>query len=417
MSDTPSYDVVIAGGGMAGLTLALALARSGFSIAVVESEPYETQLVPAFDGRASAIAYAAFRQWRVLGAAEAMAAHAQPIYRIQVTDGRSPGAAAKPALPVFLEFEAEDISDRAAKEPLGWMLENRHIRLGLTEALKTTNVTVIAPRRAVDIEVSPLGAEVMLDNGQRLRCQLAVGCEGRRSPLREAAGIGVTGWSYKQTGMVATVALEHDHQGVAFEHFLPTGPFAILPLPDRRASLVWSERPREAEALQTCSVEAFESILARRFGDYLGRPKLAGPRFAYPLSLQMAEAMYAPRLALVGDSAHGIHPIAGQGLNLGLKDVAALAEVLVEARRLGEDIGSELVLERYARWRRFDTMAMAAVCDLFVRAFSNDNPLIRLARDASIVAASKLPVMRRVLAHDAGGAFGDTPKLLRGLAL
>ena len=199
-------------------------------------------------------AYAAYRQWRVLGAAEAMADYAQPIRKIQVTDGRSPGAAAKPALPVFLEFDASDIADRAGDEPLGWMLENRHIRLGLTEALKATDVTVIAPRRAVDIEASATGAEVLLDDGQRLRCQLAVGCEGRRSPLREAAGIGVTGWSYKQTGMVATVALEHDHQGVAFEHFLPTGPFAILPLkPDgkgtNRSSIVWTERTEVADRL------------------------------------------------------------------------------------------------------------------------------------------------------------------------
>ena len=250
-----------------------------------------------------------------------------------------------------------------------------------------------------------------------LTAPLVVVAEGRTSVVRQAAGIEVVGWSYGQSGVVATVALEHDHAGVAYEHFLPTGPFAILPLTGRRASLVWTESTRRGEALRGASTEVFEAHLRRRFGAFLGRVETQGPRFIYPLGLQLAQALAAPRAAVLGDAAHVIYPIAGQGLNLGLKDVAALAQVLVEAQRLGEDIGSLAVLERYARWRRLDNTALALATDAFTRLFSTDQPLVRVARDAGMAVVNRIGPARRFFMREAGGAVGDLPRLLRGEAL
>jgi 2-octaprenyl-6-methoxyphenol hydroxylase len=235
--------------------------------------------------------------------------------------------------------------------------------------------------------------------------------------MRRAAGIGVIGWPYRQSGVVATVALERPHHGVAHEYFLPSGPFAILPLTENRASLVWTESDRAAAALMAASPEAFQAHLERRFGPFLGAVRVQDGRFNYPLAMELAEQIAAPRLALIGDAAHGVHPIAGQGLNLGLKDVAALAEVLVEAQRLGEDIGSAFVLDRYAQWRRFDNVMLAAGMDAFVRLFSNDNPLLRLARGAGMSAVGAFGPARRFFMQEAGGAVGELPRLLRGQAL
>ena len=253
--------------------------------------------------------------------------------------------------------------------------------------------------------------------GFSTRAALVVGAEGRGSVVRKAAGVGVTGWDYPQTGVVATVRLARGHEGVAHEYFLPGGPFAILPLTEDRASLVWTESRAKAAALKAASPQAFHAHLQRRFGEFLGAATLDGPVFTYPLSLQLAERMTAPRAVLLGDAAHGIHPIAGQGLNLGLKGAAALAQVLVEAARLGEDIGSELVLERYARWRSFDTVMLAAATDVFTRLFSNDNPVLRLARGIGMSAVNRIGPARRFFMEDAGGATGDLPRLLRGEAL
>jgi 2-octaprenyl-6-methoxyphenol hydroxylase len=235
--------------------------------------------------------------------------------------------------------------------------------------------------------------------------------------VRESAGIKTYGWSYAQTGVVATVGLAEPHDGVAHEYFLPGGPFAILPLTDQRASLVWTEKTAMARALLEGSPEAFEAHLARRFGDQLGRPALIGSRFSFPLTLQMAESLVGVRTALVGDAGHAVHPIAGQGLNLGLKDVAALAQVIVEARRLGEDWGSALVLERYQRWRRFDVAALAAATDLFTRLFSNDVAVLRALRGAGLALVNRIKPARRLFVQEAAGMLGDRPRLLRGEAL
>jgi 2-octaprenyl-6-methoxyphenol hydroxylase len=275
----------------------------------------------------------------------------------------------------------------------------------------------MAPARVASVAFEARAARVRLADGRELRAPLVVGAEGRNSVVREAAGIGVVGWDYRQTGVVATVRMALAHEGVAHEHFLPGGPFAILPLTGNRASLVWTESLARGAALAGASPQMFQAHLERRFGDFLGDVSVEGPVFTYPLSLRVAERLTAPRAALLGDAAHGVHPIAGQGLNLGLKAAAALAEVIVDARRNGEDIGAETTLERYAAWRRFDTQALAVGMDAFVHLFSNDNPLLRLARGAGMAIVNRIGPARRAFMHEAGGAVGDLPRLLRGEAL
>ena len=410
-------DVIVAGAGIAGATLALSLARAGLKPILIDPIAFDAQLAPTFDGRASAIAYAAYRQWRALGLAEALDSQAQKIEQILVTDGRTPGAAAGGPGPFFLRFDSAEIADRSDGEPLGYLLENRHIRAALATAVRAAGIEVLAPARVANAAFGPRGATVTLADGRVLTALLAVGAEGRGSVIRAEAGIGAIGWNYPQTGVVATVRLERPHEGVAHEYFLPGGPFAILPLTGSRASLVWTESTARGAALKAARPEVFQAHLERRFGDFLGAIVVEGPVFTYPLSLQLAERFTAPRVALLGDAAHAVHPIAGQGLNLGLKGAAALAEVLVDASRLGEDIGSEAVLERYAAWRRFDTVTLSAGMDLFVRLFSNDNPLVRLVRGAGLAAVNRIGPARRFFMHEAGGAVGDLPRLLRGEAL
>ncbi len=410
-------DVIIAGAGVAGATLALALKQGGLTPVLIDPVEFDAQLAPTFDGRAWAIAYACFRQWRALGIGEALEPHAQRIEQILVTDGQTPGAASHGTGPFFLRFDSAEIADRADGEPLGYLLENRHVRAALARAVMDAGIEVLAPARVASAAFGPREAVVTLADGRILRAPVAVGAEGRGSVIRAAAGIGAIGWDYPQTGVVATVRLEKPHGGVAHEYFLPGGPFAILPLTGNRASLVWTESRARGAALKAARPEIFQAHLDRRFGDHLGAVRVEGPVFTYPLSLQLAERFTAPRAALLGDAAHGVHPIAGQGLNLGLKGAAALAEVLVEAMRLGEDIGSEAVLERYAAWRRFDTVTLSAGMDAFVRLFSNDNPILRLARGAGMAAVNRIGPARRFFMTEAGGAVGDLPRLLKGEAL
>lgn len=416
MAQAHDFDVIIAGAGIAGATLALALKQAGLQPALIDPVVFAAQVAPTFDGRASAIAFAAYRQWRALGLEPAFSPHVQRIEQILVTDGRAPGASAGPASPFYLRFDAAEIADRCDGEPLGYMLENRRIRAGLAQAVEAAGIEVLAPQRVAGAEFSPRSAAVELADGRRLSAPLVVGAEGRGSVIRTAAGIGAVGWDYKQVGVVATVKLARGHGGVAYEYFLPSGPFAILPLTDDRASLVWTESPARAAALKAARLEVLHAHLQRRLGDHLGDATVQGPVFTYPLALQLAERLVAPRAALLGDAAHGVHPIAGQGLNLGLKGAAALAEVVVEALRNGEDIGSDAVLERYAAWRRFDTVTLSAGMDAFVHLFSNDNPLVRLVRGAGMAAVNRIGPARRFFMQEAGGAVGDLPRLLKGEA-
>lgn len=414
MSSTDRYDVLIAGAGMAGATFALAAAQGGLRVVLVDPQPFDAQLAPTFDGRSTAIAFSTFRMFDALGVGEGLRPHACRMDHILVTDGRRPGAASRTPSSAFLRFDADEIADRTGGEPLGYMVENRRIRAALAEAVTAAGIEVLAPSSVMSVETGPARARVTLKDGRVIEPTLVVGAEGRGSTVRSAARIDTVGWAYGQSGVVATVALGKDHGNVAHEYFLPDGPFAILPLTDQRASLVWTETTRRGEALRTASDAAFQAHLMRRFGDYLDDVAVVGPRFVYPLSLQLAEQLVAPRTALIGDAAHAVHPVAGQGLNMGLKDAAALSEVLIEAMRLGEDIGSEIVLDRYARWRRFDNVALTAGFDGFVRLFSNDLPPVRLARDLGIAAVNRIPALRKAFMHEAGGATGDLPKLLRG---
>jgi 2-octaprenyl-6-methoxyphenol hydroxylase len=417
MVETYDADVIIAGAGMAGATLALALKSAGLNPILIDPIVFDAQLAPTFDGRASAIAFASFRQWRTLGLAADIEPYAQRIEQILVTDGQSPGASATAPSAFYLRFDSAEIAERSDGEPLGYMLENRLARAALAAAVGRAGIEVLAPARVASVVFDARAARVTLEDGRILTAPLVVGAEGRGSVVRREAGIDVVGWDYPQTGVVATVRLGRGHEGVAHEYFLPGGPFAILPLTEDRASLVWTESTAKGAALKAARPEVFHAHLQRRFGEFLGVATQDGPVFTYPLSLQLAERLTGPRVALLGDAAHGIHPIAGQGLNLGLKGAAALAQVLVEATRLGEDIGSEVVLERYARWRNFDNVMLAAATDVFTRLFSNDNPLLRLARGAGMAAVNRIGPARRFFMADAGGAAGDLPRLLRGEAL
>lgn len=414
MTPSQTHDVIVAGAGLAGATFALAAASGGLKVALIDPQPFPVQLAATFDGRSTAIAWSTFRMLDALGIGEKLRPHACRMDRILVTDGRRPGAASKAASPAFLRFDSEEVGDATGGEPLGYMVENRRIRAALAEVLADSPVDLMAPAAVEAVDGAGPLAVVTLKDGRVLAAPLVVGAEGRGSLVRKAAGIDTVGWGYGQSGVVATVRLDHDHGNVAHEYFLPNGPFAILPLTDQRASLVWTETTRAAEALRDCSDAAFRSHLMRRFGEFLGEARPEGPRFVYPLSLELATRLTGPRTALLGDAAHGVHPVAGQGLNMGLKDTAALAEILVEAARLGEDIGSETVLDRYARWRRFDTFALAAGFDGFVRLFSNDLAPVRMARDLGMAAVNRIAPLRKAFMGEAGGATGDLPRLLRG---
>lgn len=412
MSNGFDADVILGGGGLVGQTLALALDQAGLKVIVIDaSKPAET-LAPAFDGRAFAIAFASYRMWRALGLGEELDQVAQPIREILVTDGKVRGGPS----PLYLHFDGAEQED--ADEPLGLMLEARHVRLALDRAVKARpSIEMIQPMSVSAIARDPAGVTVTLANGKSLRAPLLVGADGRRSFVRGALGIRTIGWDYPVTAIVATIAHEKPHEGVAHEYFLPNGPFAILPLKGERANIVWAEPRAAAEALLKMSEEDFLAELRLRFGDFLGRLSLEGPRFGYPLSLQLAERMIDARVALAGDSAHGIHPLAGQGLNLGLKDCAALAECIADGVSVGLDPGDVSILERYQRWRRFDNVTMALGMEAFDKLFSNSITPLRVARRVGLAAVNAVGPARRFFMKYAGGAAGDLPKLLRGESL
>lgn len=401
-------DVLVGGGGYVGLSLAVALKQAdpGLRVAVVDMRPREAL---EQDPRASAVAAAASRMLDRLGVWERIVPHAQPMMEMIVTDSRLRDA----VRPVFLTFDGEV----EPGEPFAHMVPNGRMVAVLAERAEALGVELIAPDTVAGFAIGPSEVEIRLASGAVRTAKLLVAADGVRSKLRELAGIGTVRWEYDQSGIVTTVAHERPHGGRAEEHFLPSGPFAILPLTGNRSSLVWTERRVEAERLVTGDDFTFELELERRFGHHLGKLELAGPRHAFPLGLTLARDFVRPRLALAGDAAHGIHPIAGQGLNLGFKDVAALAEVLVEARRLGEDIGALDVLERYERWRRFDTFRMGVVTDVLNRLFSNDMDVVRAARDVGLGLVDRMPGLKRFFIRQAAGLEGPAPRLLVGEAI
>jgi 2-octaprenyl-6-methoxyphenol hydroxylase len=407
--DTDS-DIVIVGGGLNGPALALALARGGFRVTVIDARPAPTRTERGFDGRAYALAIASKRLLTGIGLWEGLADRAQPILRIKASDGRAGSGAA----PFFLDFNSAELEEG----PMGFLLEDRFLYAAFVAAMEAhPAITLISGETVIAQEMQPSSALVTLASGRRLAGRLLVGCDGRSSGTATRAGIRRTGWGYGQTALVTAVAHARPHEGIAHQFFMPSGPLAILPLPGNFSSIVWSEAEAIAAALQALPDDQYLAALRPRFGDFLGDIHLTGDRFTYPLSLSLAESFIAPRVALVGDAAHGVHPIAGQGLNLGLRDVGALAQVLVEAARRGEDIGAPDVLTRYQVWRRFDATALALGMDAVNRLFSNDNPILRAGRDLGMGVISSVPALRRGFMRQAAGLTGDLPRLLAGLPL
>lgn len=403
-------DVVFAGGGMVGLTLAIALARSGLRVAVIDQETPEAVLGLGYDGRASAIALGSKRVMAAAGVWEHLEDEASPILDIRVADGHP----LRGVSPLFLHYDHQDVGN----EPFGWIIENRLIRQALHKVAKTQQgLTLIAPLSVTDIARDSTRAIATLSDGRSISARLAVAADGKFSARRKAAGIKTSGWKYDQIAMVATVTHERGHNGTAVELFHPGGPFAMLPMTHQRCNVVWSEQKDRAEHFMAMDDAAFLTELRSRFGDWLGDIELEGPRFAYPLSLQQAERYTDTRFALVGDAAHSIHPIAGQGLNMGLRDVAGLAEAIVDAQRLGLDIGAPSTLRAFEQRRRFDNVLLAGVTDGLLRLFSNDIPPLRAVRGIGLAAVNRFPPVKQFLMKHAMGVVGDLPRMIRGEAL
>ena len=402
-------DILIAGGGLNGPTLALALAGAGLNVTVVDPRPAEARTGQDFDGRAYALAVASQRLLKALGLWGGLAPNSQPITQVKASQGQ-PGEG---AAPFFLHFDSAEIEDG----PVGHMLEDRFLYRALLAAMEG-QITHLPGLSVEGQQADATGIAVRLSDGRSLRARVLVGADGRGSGVAQRAGIARRGWDYGQIALVAAIDHTRPHHGIAHQYFMPTGPLAILPLPGDRSSVVWSETKANAQAIAALPDAAFLDVLRPRFGDFLGPIGLAGARFSYPLSLSLAESYIAPRIALVGDAAHGVHPIAGQGLNLGLRDVAALAETLVEALRRGEDPGSDLVLERYQGWRRFDATRLALGMDAVNHIFASDNPLLRAARGVGMGVVTAIPALRRGFMRQAAGlSVAPMPRLLTGQPL
>jgi 2-octaprenyl-6-methoxyphenol hydroxylase len=400
-------DIVIVGGGLNGPALALALAQGGFSVTVIDTLPVDTRADPGFDGRAYALALTSRRLLKAIGVWDRVKAEAQPMLEIKVSDGR----AGEGPSPWMLHFDHAEIEEG----PMGHLAEDRHLRRAFLDAMaEQPRITHRAGETVLAQVVGPGGITVTLSSGSEITGALLVGCDGRASGTAQRAGIGRTGWDYGQTAVVCAVSHAQPHGGVAHQFFMPHGPLAILPLTGHRSSIVWSETESRAAELMALDDDAFLAALRPAFGSFLGEIALAGGRYSYPLNLTLARSFIADRVALVGDAAHGVHPIAGQGLNAGLRDVAALADVLGAARRRGEDPGSAQALQRYQEWRRFDTATLAMATDMFNRLFSNDNPVLRGLRDVGMGAVNAVPALRRGFMREAAGLTGDLPELMRG---
>jgi len=419
MAQKHQFDVVIVGGGLAGGLAALTLSSRGFSCAVIDAGDPKTMRGLAFDGRTTAMSYASARVFKRLGLWDRIAPNAEPIRDILVTDGRAKSRFDDGAVSSFhLHFDSRELDDT----PLGWIIENVVLRETLLDAVDAASgITLMAPAKRASTTFEAGEATTVLEDGRELTAPLIIAADGRFSSLRAEANIKTNFWRYPQTGIVATVAHERPHEGVAQEFFLPSGPFAILPMTPMsdsgrntkyRSSLVWTEKADAAPAYLALDDEAFRTEIENRFGPYLGDIELTGPRWSYPLAFTLAQSYIAPRLALIGDAAHAIHPIAGQGYNLGVKDIAALADVLTEARELGLDIGALTVLQNYQRWRRFDSASLALGGDLINRLFSNNFPPLRLARDAGMGAVNSVPPLRKFFMRLAGADVGNLPSLM-----
>ncbi len=401
------FDVAIGGGGSVGLALACALADAlgeGVRIAVLDRDPFGS--TRAADLRASNLSAASKRLLAALGVWAAIAAEAQPVRSIDITDSRLGDA----IRPILLSYD----NTLADQEPASYIVENECLRQALTAAVAVRPGVAMLGGVSIDAFAADAhGVNIELD-GRTLRASLLIGADGRASRLRDIAGIKISRWSYPQTGIVTSVGHSRPHAGRALQHFLPSGPFAILPLKHNRSSITWTEDAGEARRLLALDAPGFRAELARRFDYRLGEITNVGARAGWPLDMHLARALMADRFALVGDAARVVHPIAGQGLNLGLRDIAALTEVVTDAARLGLDLGTSTVLERYERWRRLDSVLSAATYDGLNRLFSNDWMLLRTARDFGLGVVDRLPALKQFFVAEAAGVSGDVPKLLRG---
>lgn len=398
-------DVIILGGGLVGLTLAIALSRYDVDVLVVDPAQPETVLAPQFDGRTTAVSSSSWRMLEAIGVGERLEGSGSPIRSISVSDGLKPGG---------IRFDPAEGDD-----PLGMMFENRLLRSALREtALATSKLRLMMPARPGEIVRDTAGVRVALEDGRLLAASLVIGAEGRNSPLRESARIPLARWRYDHAAIVATVAHERPHGQTAYEIFYPTGPFALLPmLPGNRSAVVWSVPAADAEATLGLPDRAFAHELEKRMGGFLGRVTPAGPQASYPLGFHHAATITAERLALVGDAAHGIHPIAGQGLNLGFRDAAALTQVLVEGVRLGMDPGDAQLLQRYERWRSLDSFMVAAVTDGLTRLYGIPGRAASAIRRFGMGAVGRTGPLRDMLMAEARGETGELPLLLRGLTV
>jgi 2-octaprenyl-6-methoxyphenol hydroxylase len=390
-NETRECDVIVVGAGMVGLTLAAALGRREVSVAIVDAQPFDALQGRARDGRTSAIAAGSRAVMERAGAWESIAPRAEPILEIRVSDSGAP---------LFLHYDHALIDEG----PLGWIAENADIREALIARVRATDAVVALDGRAVEsLTRETPGVVARLSDGTRVRAALAVAADGHNSALRRAAGIGCMSWRYPQSSIVCTVAHERPHRGIAHEQFLPAGPFAILPMTGNRSSIVWTERAALVPDIVKLPRADFTRELARRFGDFLGPLSVEGEVFVYPLALSHAHRYTDRRLALIGDAAHTIHPIAGQGLNLGLRDVTALCDAIEDARSLGLDLGGGATLAPYERARRFDNTLMIALTDGLNRLFSNTLAPVRLARDAGLAAVNRTPPLKRAFMRHAMG--------------
>ncbi|AWJ83892.1 2-octaprenyl-6-methoxyphenyl hydroxylase [Azospirillum sp. TSH58] len=402
-------DVVVLGGGLAGLSMAAALATAGVPVVCIDRDSPDRQAGDDFDIRTTAVAYASMKVLEGAGVWKHMEPDAGPILDIRVADQFSP---------LFVHYDHKELTWDGKNQPFGWILDNKDMRRALfARAKELPSLHHLAPAQAVSIERTRAGATVKLADGRVIRARLVVGADGRRSLARESAGIKLRTWAYDQTAIICTIRHSEPHNGVAVEHFLPNGPFAVLPMTGNRSSIVWSEKRSLVDMYLKLPEDQFIDELTRRSGGYLGDIELVTRRDAWPLSVLLAERFIAERVALIGEAAHAIHPIAGQGLNLGLRDVAALAEVIVDAHRLGLDVGSPEVLARFQRWRRFDTVLLAAVCDGLVHLFSNNIPPIKLARDVGMAVVNRLPPLKRFFMRHAMGVVGELPRMIKGVPL
>lgn len=408
-SETPRFDVVISGASFGGLALACGLSRAlgpDFKIALIDRVA-QSAAAPKADSRASALSAASKRMLEVLDIWPLVAGVAQPVTSIEITDSTLETG----VRPVLLTYD----NVTADGEPATYIVPNSALQAALRRGVESSSsLELITPAEAIDFASNESGIEVTLADGGAIAASLLVAAEGRRSRLREAAGIKVVGWSYPQTGIVVTVRHDRPHGGRAVQHFLPSGPFAILPLTGNRSCITWTEDAVEAKRILALDDADFLAEVDKRFGGKLGALSLDGPRQSWPLEMHLARRYVGPRFALIGDAAHGVHPIAGQGLNLAFRDVAALVEVLSDAIRLGFDAGDAQALVRYERWRRFDSTISAATFDGLNRLFSNDRALIRSGRDFGLGLVDRMPMLKRFFVGEAAGLTGELPRLLKG---